>query len=267
MHTTLTSCQSSVPMGQPTDRSCPANGSVLDDPEAGRVMKSPKPIARTVLFEKFANMARHHRKIGLAILVGGLAFWLLLATSGLSLTLTAQLQTGMPTTAMFVAILLVYAVLLAIPFVPSAEIGLAVMLALGSSVALPVYAATILGLTIAFVTGRFVDRSRRADPPRTAQNKRDALLILRRKLRQRPVLQRLLRFRGLALIFMINMPGNTVFGGGGGIAMAVGYSRTFTFPAFLTCVAIAVVPVPALFLVAGAIGLEDWIHDLLGNVH
>ncbi|MDX8346963.1 hypothetical protein SLH49_03095 [Cognatiyoonia sp. IB215446] len=267
MHTTLTSHRSSVPIGQPADGLFPANGSVLDDPEAGPVIKSPKPIAGMFLRAKFANVVRHYRKIGLAILVGVLTSLLLLGTSGLSSTLTTHLQTGMPSIAMGVAILLVYIVLLAVPFVPSAEIGLAVMLALGSSVALPVYAATILGLTIAFATGRFADRARSADPASTAQTNKDALAILHQKLGRRPVLQRLMRFRGLALIFMINMPGNTVFGGGGGIAMAVGYSRTLTYPAFLTCIAIAVAPVPALFLVAGAIGLEDWIHGLLGSVH
>ena len=41
-----------------------------------------------------------------------------------------------------------------------------------------------------------------------------------------------------------------MIGGGGGIAMAVGYSRTFAYPAFLACTAIAVAPVPALVLLA-----------------
>ena len=64
---------------------------------------------------------------------------------------------------------------------------------------------------------------------------------------------------------MINMPGNTVLGGGGGIAMAIGYSRTLTFREFLICAAVAVAPVPTLFLVADHIGLEIWVRDWLAH--
>jgi hypothetical protein len=66
---------------------------------------------------------------------------------------------------------------------------------------------------------------------------------------------------------LINMPGNTVIGGGGGIAMAVGYSRTFTYPGFLACAAVAVAPVPALVLLAEVTGfgerLSQWLRHFV----
>ena len=91
--------------------------------------------------------------IGLAILVGA-SVLLLVRWLELPATVMAELEVEMLSPAMTWIILLIYVLLLAIPFLPSAEIGLAVMLVLGSSMALPVYAATILGLTIAFAAGQ-----------------------------------------------------------------------------------------------------------------
>ena len=76
-----------------------------------------------------------------------------------------------------------------------------------------------------------------------------------------------MRFRWLGLALLINMPGNSVIGGGGGIAMAVGYSRSFTDPAFLACAAVAVAPVPTLVLLAEITGfgerLSQWIEHIV----
>jgi len=69
-----------------------------------------------------------------------------------------------------------------------------------------------------------------------------------------------MRFRLLALIVLINTPGNTIIGGGGGIAMAAGYSRSLTYPAFLACIAVAVAPVPAMVLVAEHLGFGLTLH-------
>ncbi|WP_299627780.1 hypothetical protein [uncultured Tateyamaria sp.] len=222
------------------------------------------PAMRTVWTGKASIMTRHCRKIGLALLIAA-ALWFLLSTIGMSSALVARLETGLPVAYVGWAVLLVYVILLAIPFVPSAEIGVAVMLALGSSMAIPVYAATILGLTIAFEIGRLGHRYRLGDAGGKGLQTSDVLTILQERFRERPVLRRILRFRGLAVIVMINMPGNTVLGGGGGIAMVLGYSRTLTFRGFFACAAVAVAPVPALFLVADTIGLEAWMHEWLGR--
>lgn len=150
-------------------------------------------------------------------------------------------------------LLLLYTLLLAVPFVPGAEIGLALLVVFGAVMAWPVYVATILALSIAFAAGRLASGS--------ARPASEALAVFADGLRDRPWLQGLMRFRWLTVVALINMPGNTVIGGGGGIAMALGYSRAFSYPAFLACVAVAVAPVPALVLLAefaGFRGLHDW---------
>jgi hypothetical protein len=63
---------------------------------------------------------------------------------------------------------------------------------------------------------------------------------------------------------LINMPGNSLIGGGGGIAMAAGYSRAFSYPAFLACAAVAVAPVPGLVLLAECAGIAERLGHWLG---
>lgn len=165
------------------------------------------------------------------------------------------------------ALLLLYTVLLVMPFVPGAEIGLALLLVFGAAMAWPVYAATVLALSIAFAVGRLASRSRSPASFGNVPLASDAVTSLLEGLRNRPWIHGLMRFRWLALALLINMPGNTVIGGGGGIAMAVGYSRTFTYPAFLACVAVAVAPVPALILLAEITGfgerLSQWLRHFV----
>lgn len=209
---------------------------------------------RTVWNSKALNVMRHYRKVGWAVLIG-VAAWVSLNMLGLSSTPIAELDAGTSSFAMVWVILMIYVLLLAIPFVPSAEIGLALMLALGASMAVPVYAATLLGLTLAFVAGRCAHHIQRHTGMAQTQRTSDVIAVLHETFHDRPVLRHALRFRGLAVMILINMPGNTVLGGGGGIAMAIGYSRALTPPAFVACVAVAVAPVPALFLIADVAGL------------
>lgn len=143
------------------------------------------PAARIAQTDKAALMMRRFRMIGLAILFAAsvllLARWLDLPS-----TVMAELDVEMPSAAMTWVLLLGYVLLLAIPFVPSAEIGLAVMLVMGSSMALPVYAATILGLTIAFAAGRQAHLYRRSHVKNDALRTPDAIAVLHEKLRGRP---------------------------------------------------------------------------------
>ena len=55
-----------------------------------------------------------------------------------------------------------YAVLLAIPFVPGVEVGLALIGMLGPKIVPLVYACTIMGLTASFLVGRLVPLRRLA---------------------------------------------------------------------------------------------------------
>lgn len=62
----------------------------------------------------------------------------------------------------------------------------------------------------------------------------------------------LIRYRYIAVAVALNIPGNAVIGGGGGISLMAGMSRLFSFPGFLMTLAIAVSPVPILILIYGA---------------
>ncbi len=49
----------------------------------------------------------------------------------------------------------------------------------------------------------------------------------------------------------LNIPGNTLIGGGGGISLAAGMSRLFRVWRFLLVLAIAVAPVPLIIVLTG----------------
>jgi len=202
----------------------------------------------------------------LALLAGGVALAIGLDLSPMLAALLEQTMASHPARW---TVLLIYVAVLAVPFVPGAEIGLALMVVFGAVMALPVYIATIVALSIAFALGRLMSERGLAQPSGGEGRTSDALAALSARLRTRGWLQPLIRFRWLAVIVLINTPGNTVIGGGGGIAMAVGYSRTLTFPAFLVCVALAVAPVPAAVMISEHFGCGDalarWADGLTGT--
>lgn len=168
-------------------------------------------------------------------------------------------------------ILLIYIAVLTVPFLPSSEIGLALMLVYGSAMALPVYIATILALSIAFGVGRFLSLRSGHRLVAGQATFAEGVSALAAKLPAGPALRQIMNHRWLTAAILFNTPGNTVVGGGGGIAMAMGCSRSFTFPAFLICVALAVAPVPIMVLLAGYLefgaAVELWLHGLVGNTH
>lgn len=158
-----------------------------------------------------------------------------------------------------------YAVLLAIPFVPGAEIGIALIVMFGPPIAILVYLCTLAGLCTAFVIGRLVPLTvliRWAEDLRLARiarllreiGEQDAagrLGFLAGKAPNRLV-PLLLRYRYLALALAINLPGNFLIGGGGGICLFSGLSRLYAPGWFLLTVALAVAPVPLAVLFFGA---------------
>ena len=170
-----------------------------------------------------------------------------------------------------VASMVAYTGLMAIPFVPGAEIGVAVLIILGPKIAVLVYLCTVAALSLSFLVGRLV-------PERTlicflwdlrfhkasgilaqvegldSQN-RLSLMLDRSPKRLIPLL---LRYRYLALIVAINLPGNIVIGGGGGIALMAGLSRLFSPSGFVVTVAIATLPIPLAWLMFGE-NIAEWL--------
>ncbi|PCJ75095.1 MAG: hypothetical protein COA53_07200 [Rhodobacteraceae bacterium] len=170
---------------------------------------------------------------------------------------------GMIFGATVVAIIL-YALLISLPFVPGVEIGIGLMVMFGTPMAIPVYLSTIIGLTVGFFIGRlvpervlcgwfdFLGMTRIShmlrDLARKPVNERMNLLVERAPRRFIPFL---LRHRYVAIAVSFNIPGNSVIGGGGGIAFMAGLSRLFSFPLYLLAVVIGVSPVTILFLIFG----------------
>jgi len=150
-----------------------------------------------------------------------------------------------------------YVGLLAIPFVPGAEIGLAMLAALGPGIAPLIYVATVAAMMLAYLVGRVLPIELLERVFRMFRLNRAADLIARiAPLPQEERLALLLgdgakgamslavNFRYVALAIAVNTPGNSLIGGGGGIMMMAGLSGVFgPLPTFIT-IAIAVSPVP-----------------------
>lgn len=157
-----------------------------------------------------------------------------------------------------------YSVLLAIPFVPGAEIGLALIAMLGPPIAFLVYVCTLAGLSLSFVVGRLIPLSglirlsenikfhRMSELLKVIEplDQQERLAFLADKSPNR-YLPFLLNHRYLALAVALNVPGNFLIGGGGGIAMLAGVSRLFSIPGFLVTIAVAVAPIPIAVFIFG----------------
>jgi hypothetical protein len=157
-----------------------------------------------------------------------------------------------------------YVVLLALPFVPGIEISVALFAAFGKQVALIIYLASIISLALSYLLGRLfsvrvitalfrflrleaaAEFSQRLEPLKPRQ--RLELLVNSAPARFVPFLT---RYRYVALAVALNVPGNAIIGGGGGIAMLAGISGLFRVVPFLATIAIAVIPIPLAFFVVG----------------
>lgn len=157
-----------------------------------------------------------------------------------------------------------FAILLAIPFVPGIEISLALFAAFGSAVAIHVYVASVVALTASYLVGRLVPtrvvgRAFKLAGLHSAEallarleplDDKQRLLVLTESAPSRFV-PFLIRYRYLAVAIALNLPGNAVLGGGGGIALLAGVSRLFSPVLFLLAIGIALLPIPLAVLLAG----------------
>ncbi len=207
----------------------------------------------------------------LRLAVAGLLAWL-----GLQfyewVSVQAMSMTGIGGSQMMLGVLTLvligYAILLAVPFMPGVEIGAALLLMEGARIAPFVYLATVIGLVLAFVVGRnvslkwlhhvfrdlhmlracaLIDRIRTQEPRDRLNGLSDAL--------PKPLAQVLIGWRYLTIAALINLPGSVVIGGGGGILMLAGISRLFHPAWMLLTIVLAVAPVP--------LGVWIWGTDLL----
>jgi hypothetical protein len=157
-----------------------------------------------------------------------------------------------------------YIGLLALPFVPGAEIGLAMLAAFGAAIAPLIYVCTLASMILAYTAGRFLpidvllrvlsalrlhraaDLIARAAP--LSGDDRVAMLLQGHSAR---ALRLAVRYRYVALAVAVNTPGNSVIGGGGGIMLMAGLSGIFSPLATVATIALAVSPVPLAMVFLG----------------
>ena len=157
-----------------------------------------------------------------------------------------------------------YIGLLALPFVPGAEIGLAMLAAFGAAIAPLIYVCTVASMTLAFVIGRFLPigalerllsllRMRRAAAlvARAAPLSQEERLAMLLEGQSKRALDLALRYRYVALALAVNTPGNSVIGGGGGIMIMAGLSGIFSPLSTFVTGALAVSPVPLAVIFLG----------------
>jgi len=157
-----------------------------------------------------------------------------------------------------------YIGLLAMPVVPGAEIGIALLAGFGAAIAPLIYVCTVAAMMLAFKIGRFLPisalerllrvlRLRRAADlvARAAPLSKDERVALLLEGQSKRVLHLALRYRYVAMAVAVNTPGNSIIGGGGGIMIIAGLSGIFTpLSTFLT-VLLAVSPVPLAVIFLG----------------
>lgn len=157
-----------------------------------------------------------------------------------------------------------YVALLAIPFVPGAEIGIALLAGFGAAIAPLVYICTVAAMTLAFTIGRFLPaqmlerllrflRLERAAGlvARTAPLSQDERVELLLEGQSKRILRLALQYRYIALAVALNTPGNSIIGGGGGIMMIAGLSGIFTPLSTFVTVILAVSPIPLVVMFLG----------------
>jgi hypothetical protein len=163
-------------------------------------------------------------------------------------------------TVLWIAIV-VYVLWMAIPFVPGIELGLALMVMLGTRGIVLVYLCTLLSLSLSFTIGRLIPLNGFARflgwlhlykaqdlvlqlEPLNSEEKLNFLL----RTAPSKVIPFLLKHRYLTIAIALNLPGNALIGGGGGIGLISGMSKLYPFPKYILLVSLAITPLPLLFL-------------------
>jgi len=163
-------------------------------------------------------------------------------------------------TVLWIAIV-VYVLWMALPFVPGIELGLALMVMLGTRGIVLVYLCTLLSLSLSFTIGRLIPLNGFARflgwlhlykaqdlvlqlEPLNSEEKLNFLL----RTAPSKVIPFLLKHRYLTIAIALNLPGNSLIGGGGGIGLITGMSRLYPFPKYILLVSLAITPLPILLL-------------------
>lgn len=163
-------------------------------------------------------------------------------------------------TVLWVAIV-VYVLWMALPFVPGIELGLALMIMLGTRGIVLVYFCTLMSLSLSFTIGRLIPlnsfarflgwlhlyKARDLVLQLEPLNSEEKLNFLLRSAPSK-IIPFLVKHRYLMIAVALNLPGNVLIGGGGGIGLISGMSRLYPFPKYILLVSLAITPLPLLLL-------------------
>ena len=163
-----------------------------------------------------------------------------------------------------------YVMMLSIPFFPGIEIAWLMIMLYGKEAVILIYLLTICGLCLSFGIGRWFEKSwltRWLNIPELKNQFAERSSKIRQKLstlhpRWSTFITsggRLGKHHYLLLAIIINVPGNTLIGGGGGISFICGMNRRFSWKGFIGTLVIATAPIPIL-LMLGIIQFENLIY-------
>ena len=153
---------------------------------------------------------------------------------------------------------IIYILLLSLPFVPGVELGILLMCVFGKEGIVFVYFATVAGLSLAFLVGRLIPqrwidsglewlgKSRSCPSPSEEIDSLAECMSAGPKHIPAWLKSYLVKYRYLSIAILVNLPGNYILGGGGGISIACGTSRRITWKGFIVTIILAVSPVPIL---------------------
>jgi hypothetical protein len=161
---------------------------------------------------------------------------------------TEQLAGALNTSplALLIIVCAIYAIALALPFVPGMEIGLFIMAAFGKPGVLGAWLATVIGLNLAFFIGHHFQNHPWVQLSRERlNNTNDAEKSTMGRVRIWIVTQ-VIHYPYLLIAFVYNVPGNIILGGGGGISLAAGAAKGLTWPKFFATTVIATAGIPIL---------------------
>ena len=165
---------------------------------------------------------------------------------------------------------ILYMLLLSLPFVPGVELGILLMCVFGKEGVVFVYLATVAGLSLGFLIGRLVPQrwiesglerlgySWSCSGQSGAIEKMADCISAGREHIPTWLKSYLVKYRYLTIGILVNLPGNYILGGGGGISLACGTSRRISWKGFLVTIIVAVSPVPILVYL-GIIQLEAFL--------
>lgn len=166
--------------------------------------------------------------------------------------------------AMVMIIAVVYIIASCVPFIPGAEIGFGLIAIFGSRIIPLVYLCMVAALVLSYCVGRFVPASflvaffgwlgltkSQKLVTEMAGHRPEQRASMLTAISSNRLLPFLVRHRFLALAAAFNLPGNSLVGGGGGLALAAGMSGLFPIAPFIVITALAVSPLPLLILLTG----------------